>query len=157
MSEVVNDLVDKFQEQGEKVINFVNSIPDGVLDKQLYDDGAQWTIRQTLVHLVESEESIPKLLNNILAGGEGVPSDFDLDRYNLSKVKRIGELGKDEIISRLTDLRKETIAFIKGLLEEQLEISGRHPFLGESTIQEMLRIMLVNSNGHLRDIRKAIN
>ena len=54
MSEVVNDLVDKFQEQGEKVINFVNSIPDGVLDKQLYDDGAQWTIRQTLVHFVES-------------------------------------------------------------------------------------------------------
>lgn len=155
MTEITNEIVAKFEEQGEKAIEFIKSIPDEMLDTQLYEDGAQWSIRQTLVHLVESEGSIPRLLQNILAGGEGVPEDFDLDRYNSSQVKRLGELGKDEIIAKLTELRAETIEMVKGFNVDDLHVRGRHPFSGDSNIHDMLRIMLVNSNSHLRDIRKA--
>lgn len=156
MIDTVNILTEKFEKEGLKTIEFIKSIPEDVLDTQLYDDGDRWTIRKTCIHLVESEGSIPKLIKNILDGGEGVPIDFDLDRYNASMVKKLGELSQEEIVSKMTNLRTETVKMVSELNEEDLEKSGRHPYIGESNIRDMLRIMLVNASSHLRDIRKAI-
>ncbi|MEK6256808.1 MAG: DinB family protein, partial [Chloroflexota bacterium] len=150
MPESVNEIAAKFKKEGLKTIEFIKSIPEDVLDTQLYDDGDQWTIRKTCIHLVEAEGSIPKLIKNILDGREGVPIDFDLDRYNASMVKKLGELSQEEIVSRMTELRAETVKMISELNEDDLGKTGRHPFMGESNIRDMLRIMLINASSHIR-------
>ena len=148
---------EKFVADGKKTVDFLQKIPEERWDRQIYEDGAEWTVRQIGMHLVEAEKSLPGLISNVLAGGEGVPKDFDLDRYNESKVRKMGNLTRDEIISQFSELRSETVKMVGNLKEKDLEVTGRHPFAGETTIREMLRLMMINVNVHIRDIRRVLD
>lgn len=156
-AETPESYADKFVVEGQKTIEFLQNIPEDRWDMQIYEDGAKWTVKQIGVHLVEAEKSLTRMMSNILAGGEGVPEDFDLDRYNESRVRKMGNLTRDEIISQFSELRSETVKMVGKLNEKDLEITGRHPFAGETTIREMLRLMIINVNGHMRDIRRVLN
>lgn len=45
---------------------------------------------------------------------------------------------------------------VANLGKDELEIWGRHPFLGDSQIKDMVRLMFLHIRIHERDIRKAL-
>ena len=149
-------LVKQFSEVGKKAIGFMQGLHPDQLDVQVYEDGAKWTVREVCIHIVEVEGSVMRLIENVLAGGEGVPKDFDLDRYNESHVKKMGRLSQEEIVDKFSSLRAETVRRIEELGQEDFDIVGRHAYLGESSVKEMIRMMNVNINLHIRDIKRVL-
>ena len=156
MRETPESLARRLEQEGEKTISYLQQFPSAHLDVQVYEDGAAWTVRQVFMHLVEAEGSIPRLIADVLEGGEGVPEDFDLDRYNESRVRKMGSLSKEEIIKRFSDLRNDNVKMVSGIDEKDLQVTGRHPFWEETTVEEMLRAMYMNVKVHVRDIKRVL-
>jgi hypothetical protein len=111
------------------------------------------------MHIVEAEASVPRLILNILGGAEGSPEDFDLDRYNESRVKKADavESTDEALLGMFMDRRAATIKMVKGMTEEDLNREGRHPFLGWSRVEDMVKLMYMHVQLHQRDIRKKLN
>ena len=149
-------LVKQFSEVGVKMTGFMQQLRADQMDVKVYEDGAEWTVREVCLHIVEAEGSVLRLIDSVLAGGEGTPKDFDLDRYNESHVKKMGRLSQKEIVEKFSSLRAETIINIEKLDEDDFVKVGRHPFLGDGTVKEMFRMINVNINLHIRDIRRVL-
>ena len=92
----------------------------------------------------------------IVAGGAGVPDDFDLDRYNESKVRKVGERSFEELLDAFAAFRGETIDLVATLSLADLDKVGRHPFLGLAPVEDILKLMYRHAQIHQRDIRRYI-
>lgn len=156
MKETSQYLAKRLRQEGVKTVAFMQEIPEDHLDVQVYEGGDAWTVRQVCIHVLEAEGSIPRLITRILAGSEGAPKDFDLDRYNESQVRKMGSLQQEEIIKRFSELRRENVNMVNDLNEEDLQVIGRHPFWGKTSVGEMLRAMYMNAKMHMRDIRRVL-
>lgn len=155
MTESNNALAGKLMAEGDKMRAFFESLPEEAWHKKVYADGAQWDARETLSHLIQSEASLRALFKQVVAGGEGAPVDFDIDRFNQEHTGRLAKLSRDELLQRYADERKATVEFASGLAGAQLEMRGRHPAMGDSSIEDMLKMIYLHNSMHMRDIRKA--
>ncbi len=156
MEDLIESHTRKITKETKKTLKFFKELPDDVWGMQLYTDGALWTVHQVLAHIVETEGSLKALFSNIANGGKGVGADFDIDRYNHSHVDKMSEKSKEELFSMFGERRSKMLEFVSGLSAESLENVGNHPFLGHTTLDQMLRLYLVHINIHIRDIRKAL-
>ena len=150
-------LVERLLQEGEKTRQFFDAMPAVDWDVQVYSEGSQWRIRQVLAHFVITEASIQKLIKNIQGGGEGTPLDFDIDRFNESRVSRLEGALPSELISQFYELRQQTAQFVAGLNPDDLQRTGRHPFLGVTSLEEIIKLMYRHNQIHQRDIRKHTN
>lgn len=150
-------LVERLLDEGEKTCHFFEAIPAVDWDIQVYSDGGQWRIRQILAHFVATEASLQKLVKNILDGGEGAPQDFDLNRFNESRVSRLEGTPPSELLASFYELRQQTVQLVAQIPPEDLLRTGRHPFLGVASLEEIIKLMYRHNQIHQRDIRKHIN
>jgi len=149
-------LAQRLEKEGHKTIDFFRQLTPEQWSLQVYSDGAAWTVHDLFVHFFESENSVPRLVRGILEGGPGVSDDFDLDRYNESHVSKLVGLTPSELLERFAQQRAETVAFVSGLNQTDLEKTGRHPFLGIAPVGEMLKLMYLHLQLHLRDIKRVL-
>lgn len=157
MAETPQRLVDRLLQEGEKTRQFFEAIPAADWDLQVYSEGGQWRIRQVLAHFVTTEASIQKLIKNIQDGGEGAPLDFDIDRFNESRVSRLEGTLPSELISQFCELRQQTAQLVACLNPDDLQRTGRHPFLGVTSLEDIIKLMYRHNQIHQRDIRKRSN
>jgi uncharacterized damage-inducible protein DinB len=147
---------DKMMREGQKASDFFASIPADVWELQLYADGSKWSVHQVLAHVVETEGSLIRLFRHIVKGGSGVDENFDIDRYNASSLDDFMGLTPQDLVKTFMARRSVSVEFVNGLVDEDLERRGRHPFLGDASLNEMLRLFITHVNLHIRDIRKVI-
>lgn len=157
MADTPQHLVDRLLAEGEKTHRFFKAIPESGWDLQVYSEGGQWSICQILAHFVVTEASIQKLIKNILDGGEGASPDFDINRYNESHVNRLEGTLPPELLQQFMELRHQTAQMVTQINPDDLKRSGRHPFLGIASIEEIIKLMYRHNQIHQRDIRKRIN
>lgn len=150
-------LAERLQTEGETTIAFFKEIPDGQWDTPTYTDGEHWNIHQILTHITQAEDSVLRLISKIVEGGNGSPDDFDLNRYNQRKVKDLQESPQDHLITLFAERRARTVEFVANLRESDLQMTGRHPFLGIAPVEEMLKLMYRHTKLHQRDIRKILD
>jgi hypothetical protein len=62
-----------------------------------------------------------------------------------------------ELIEQYKEVRANAIQWVSGLKETDLEMSGRHPFLGQTVIREMIKMLYLHNQLHYRDMKKALN
>jgi hypothetical protein len=123
----------------------------------VYAEGALWTVKDILAHQVSTERSIRMLLSNILAGGQGVSQDFSIDRFNVSEVAKLSAMPWEELIETFRVARADTAALALSLAEGQLELRGRHPFLGVTSVGDILQLLYRHNMMHVRDVRRAFD
>lgn len=150
-----NTLAMKLMNEGEKTATFFRALPDDAWNKKVYADGAEWDAHETLAHLIQAEASLRVLFKQVVAGGEGAPVGFDVDRFNRERTGRLATLSREELLQQFMHERRKTADFAGGLSAEQLALRGRHPALGDSSIEEMLKLIYVHNAMHVRDIKKA--
>lgn len=155
MSEV-NELAEKLISEGDRFVSIFTGLTDDQWQKEIYTEGATWTIRSVLAHFVTSERGLLKLFENIRQGGAGASEDFSIDRYNAAMQARTQELTPQELLEQYKSTRAETVAWTLGLSEHDLEKQGRHPFMGMSTIRDMLKILYIHNLNHYRDMKKVL-
>ena len=155
MSETT-ELAGKLKSEGEKFVQFFSGLTEDQWQIEIYAEGAMWTIRSVLSHFVTSERGLVKLFEQIRQGGAGSPDDFSIDRYNASQQEKTKDIPPAELLEQYKQTRANSVAWVSGLKDEELEIRGRHPFLGETVIREMVKMLYLHNQLHYRDMKKAL-
>lgn len=155
MSESI-ELAEKLKSEGERMAVFFSELTDDQWVSEVYTEGATWTIRNVLSHFVTSERGLVKLFERIRATGEGAAEDFSIDRYNAAQQQKTEGLSPAELLEQYKQVRAESVRWVNSLKDEELEIKGRHPFLGETIIREMVKMLYLHNQLHYRDVKRAI-
>jgi len=149
-------LSQKLHIEGEKTLAFFRALQPEDWQRCIYSDGADWTVRDILAHITAAENSIRRLIRALLEEGRQLPEDFDLDAYNQRKVEQMAAVSPQELLARFAGQRARTVRLAAGLSAEDLLRTGRHPFLGEARVADMLKLMYRHVQIHQRDIRRAL-
>jgi uncharacterized damage-inducible protein DinB len=154
MSKSPEFLAKRLRTDGEKMTTFFAGLDDVDWQKTVYTEGSEWTIRNVLVHFVTAEQGFLKLFAGILDGGEGASKDFDVDRYNARQQEKAQELSPQELLKQYQEVRAKMAAWVEALSPEDLTKEGRHPFLGETTLEDMIMLVYRHNQIHYRDMRR---
>lgn len=155
MSEIA-ELAEKLKAEGERMAQFFSELSDDQWSNEVYTEGATWSIRNVLSHFVTSERGLIRLFERIRTSGEGASDDFSIDRYNAAQQEKTKDLSPAELLEQYKQVRAEAVAWVGGLKDEELEIKGRHPFLGETVIREMIKMLYLHNQLHYRDVKRAL-
>lgn len=155
MSEIA-ELAEKLKAEGERMAQFFFELSDDQWSNEVYTEGATWSIRNVLSHFVTSERGLIRLFERIRTSGEGASDDFSIDRYNAAQQEKTKDLSPAELLEQYKQVRAEAVAWVGGLKDEELEIKGRHPFLGETVIREMIKMLYLHNQLHYRDVKRAL-
>ena len=121
-------------------------------EKTVYMEHAYWTVKDLFGHLMDSERSMTRLIETIKEGGEGVPPDFDLNRWNARTIKKTLDLTPDEIRSEMITNRGRLLEMLSDMPDEDWSKKGRHGSLQIMSVEEILNLIADHENEHLRDI-----
>jgi uncharacterized damage-inducible protein DinB len=155
MSEII-ELAEKLKSEGEKFIEIFSKLTDDQWKAEVYTESELWTIRNVLSHFVTSERGLVRLFESIRQGGAGATDDFSIDRYNAAQQEKTKDLTPAELLEQYKAIRANSITWVSGLKDEDLEIKGRHPFLEVTTIREMVKMLYLHNQIHYRDLKKAL-
>jgi hypothetical protein len=135
---------------------FFSGLTEEQWTSQVYTEGETWTLRNVLAHFVTSERGLVKLFERIRTTGEGSSEDFSIDRYNAAQQQRTKDLMPAALLEQYKEVRANSVAWVSGLKDEELEIKGRHPFLGETVIREMIKMLYIHNQTHYRDVKRTM-
>lgn len=155
MSETA-ELAEKLKIEGERMLQFFSELSESDWAKEVYTEGTTWSIRNVLSHYVTSERGLIKLFESIRQGGTGAADDFSIDRYNAAQQEKTKEYTPAELLAQYKEVRANSVAWVAGLKDEELEIKGRHPFLNETVIREMIKMLYIHNQLHYRDVKKSL-
>ena len=155
MSEL-NELADKLRSEGDKFAALFAGLTDDQWQSEVYTEGETWTIRNVLSHFVTSERGLVKLFEQIRLGGAVSSDDFSIDRYNAAQQQRTKDLSPQELLEQYKEVRDTSIAWTLSLSELDLEKQGRHPYLGMTSIREMIKMLYIHNQVHYRDMKKVL-
>lgn len=153
MPETPAFLAERLRAEGEKTLRFFQSLAPEQWETVVYTEGEPWTVRAVLAHFVTAEKGFLKLLPGIAAGGPGASEDFDIDRYNASQQEKSKHLTPPELLEQFREVRAAMVAWVDSLTSADLEKTGRHPFLGHTTLSEMIKMIYRHNQLHQRDLR----
>jgi hypothetical protein len=149
-------LARRLNKEGEKVVAYFSTLTDEQWQTEVYTEGETWTIRNVLAHFVTSERGLLILFERIRQGGPGAADDFSIDRYNASQQQKTKSLTAQELLEQYAQVRADAVEWVSGLSEEELVIEGRHPFLGQVPLTEMIKMLYLHNQIHFRDFRKLV-
>jgi hypothetical protein len=156
MAHAVQKLCQRLTEEGERSHVFFCNLKEPQLVTEIYSEGTHWNALQVLTHFVATEIAFRILIQDILKGGKGAPENFDIDAYNEEKVVQFTSFRREQLLERYLDERNENVLLVSQLSEEDLNKQGRHPFLGITTIEEIVKLLYRHNQIHVRDIRRVL-
>jgi uncharacterized damage-inducible protein DinB len=149
-------LAERLKKEGEKVIVYFAALTDEQWNTEVYTEGDTWTIRNVLAHFVTSERGLLKLFEQIRQGGLGATEDFSIDHYNARQHHKTREMTSQELLEQFVAVRASAVEWVAGLTMDELSIEGRHPFLGQVPLVEMIKMLYLHNQIHFRDFRKLV-
>lgn len=156
MSGRVQKLLVRLRRGMEKTAGLFGSLSPSQWEVILHEQPYPWTVRDLLAHFLSAEEGLLQLGQDIAAGGPGAPEGFDYDAFNAAEQKRLAEVSHEQLLSGLTAARQRTIEWVAGLQDEDLDIVGGHPALGEVTLETLLNAIYGHQLMHVRELRQVL-
>jgi uncharacterized damage-inducible protein DinB len=156
MTDTPSFLAERLRVEGGKTIAYFNALDEEKWNKSVYTENSIWTVRNILVHFVTAEQGFIQLFKDVIAGGKGAREDFNIDRFNASQQVKMQDASPRDLVVLFSNVRTEMIALVSSLTQDELSLQGRHPFLGPTTLCEMIRMVYRHNQIHHRDLRKTI-
>jgi uncharacterized protein (TIGR03083 family) len=154
---VRNELLFKrLTEEGEKTLAFFRGLNDAQLAQPVYASGPGWDARGVLAHLLWTERAFNFYNRDVLNGGPGAPEDFDIDGFNAKQTPLHTHLPVPELLSQFEAERAETLRIVAQSTDADFDRPAFHPFLGHTTLEEILKLLYRHTMLHTRDVRKAL-
>jgi uncharacterized damage-inducible protein DinB len=155
VSERKNKVVEKLESTRAAFLEMAEGIEAAAWSRPVFSESTEWQVSDLFRHVVSAEHSMTRLIENIRDGGEGASADFDLTRWNASRVQKAREKSIGDLTADLTKNRSYLLGVIDTLTNEDLDKSGRHGSLRIMTIEEILNLIADHEQHHLEDIQKA--
>jgi hypothetical protein len=108
-------------------------------------------MRDLLAHFLSAEEGLLMIAQDIATGGPGAPEDFEYDAFNAQEQARLADVPFERLLVELTAARRRTIAWVAGLSAADLDRVGRHPALGQVTLETLINAIYGHQLMHMRD------
>lgn len=156
MSERRERLLHRLEKGLNKTLSIFGSLSPAQWEVVLYESPYPWTVRDLLAHFVSSEIGLLQIAQDIAAGGEGAPEGFDYDAFNAAEQERLADVPVDRLLSDLKAARERTLQWVRSLSEEDLDRMGRHPALGQITLETFIEAMYGHQLLHMRDLMNAM-
>lgn len=150
-------VVNKLNESRRHFLSVTTSLSPEQWQLPIYDEGSEWLIADILRHVADSERGMTALMVQIQAGGEGVPADFDLDRWNKRAVGKLEDKTPDELMSSMSESRAKLLAFIDTIEPDDWDKRGRHASLRIMSIEEVCHLIADHEAAHANEIAQAIS
>jgi hypothetical protein len=156
MSDTPTFLAERIRSEGDKAIAFFSNLNPEQWQTAVYTEGETWTVRSVLAHYVTSEKAFLTIFCDIRDGGHGVSDNFEIDRYNASQQKKTKDLSPQDLLQQFISTRATMVDLVGSLSEQELAKQGRHPYLGQTALSEMIKMVYRHNQLHYRDIRKIL-
>lgn len=152
----LEQLMARLQEARNNLNLVLDRVPAGLWEQQIYSDGAQWTLRELLIHLMISDHGQNNVLMGIAEGKNIIPDDYDLNRYNSGSVSKRKEVSLEFARNALTESRQRLIDWLSEIDDSVLDKEGRHASMQILSIAQILDVMAQHEEGHTRDIEAML-
>ena len=140
----------------EAFLATMGNLSDEQWAMKAFSEGSEWRIADILRHVADSERGMTALMVQIKGGGEGVPPDFDLARWNQRVVGKLGDKSPQELLAGMNESRQALFEFIDSLDESDWDKQGRHASLKIMTIEEVCHLIADHEALHLAGVREAL-
>jgi len=152
----VEALIARLEKGHRKTLEIFAALDDNAWQTIIYTEPIPWTLRNLLAHFVSSEEKLLLLAQNVAGDGDGAPIDFDFDAFNAKEQERLKDHTHQELLAVLCNARQATLDWVRTLDDSQLDLMGRHPALGEVTLETMLTAIYGHQLVHMRDVQNKV-
>ena len=149
----IDALVARLEKGRQKTFEILNALTVEQWQKPIYHEPT-WRAHQLLAHFVSTETQLLTLAQDVAEGGVGAPLEFDINRYNADEQSRLNGQSPQILLDRLDEARRQTIEWVKTLSVDQLDQIGRHPALGEVSVETMIAAMYGHQLIHMRDLSR---
>jgi hypothetical protein len=157
MSERIDKLLARLRKGGEKTLGIFGSFSPAQWSTVLYEEPHPWTVQALLAHFVSAEEALLRVAQDIAAGGPGAPEGFDYDAFNAAEQERLAALLPEQLLADMKIARQRTIEWLTGLQEADLDRVGRHPALGEITLEDLINSIYGHQLMHMRELMPILD
>jgi len=151
-----DDIIAELKNNEEEIITFFKGLNSDQLSMTAYPEDPHWTVQQVLAHFITIEGSMQRLFKDILAGGPGSPEDFDVDRFNRTQPRKLDGLSLVDLFDKFRSVRRDTIAIVAGMADQDLDREGRHAFHGHGKLERFVAWVDEHARRHVADIKKVI-
>ena len=112
----------------------------------------EWSLKEVAAHVRDAEELA---LQQLLAINEPITKTlpfWDIDVFPLERDYRAEDLSR--LLTEFRRLRGETTSLLWGLMDADWRRSGRHPYRGDMTVEEIARELAQHDLEHLWQVRR---
>jgi len=151
----VEALIAKLEKGAQKTHDILSRLTVEQWQAAVYTEPCPWTVRDMLAHFLSAEEGLLHMTQDIASGRAGAPEGFDLDAFNAQEQERLAGRSPQDLLDALSVARQATIDWVRTLTEEELDRVGRHPALGEASLETMITAIYGHQLLHMRDLQRA--
>lgn len=145
----------KLERVREALLEVVDGIDGEAWERKVFSEEEEWRVSDLFRHIVGAEPSMTRLIENIRDGGKGASPEFDLARWNASRVKKTRHKSIEELTADLAQNRAYLLEVVETLEEDDWDKEGLHGSMEMMTIEEILHRIADHEEEHLQDIRQA--
>ena len=131
----------------------IKGVSDARLSKR--PDDKNWSAREVVCHVRDTEESFITRFQAILAMDEPRFPPVEPDRWAVDRQYTRNDVA--EAIAAFRTRREETLRFLRGLKPEQWERSGIHATRGRMTLKDFVELMAWHDDNHLDQLKRALD
>ena len=155
-SERIETIIGRLNQTRERLNAALDRVPQALWEQVIYHDGAQWTLRQLLIHLSVVDQGQANVIKGVAEGKNLIPEDYDINRYNSSSVGKRQAVTVEEARASLAQSRADLIAWLNQIDDSVLDKEGRHAILQIMSVDKMLDVLAGHEEGHTRDIEEMV-
>jgi hypothetical protein len=156
MSKRVDDLVARLTKGAGKTTQILGGLRDDQWQMALYTEPLAWTVRDLAAHFLSAEVALLRVMQDVASGGPGAPEDFNYDGFNSDEQTRLSGLPPRRLLADLAEARAATIAWVSNLNDSDLDRCGRHPALGDITLESFINAIYGHQLMHMRDLQRLL-
>jgi len=153
----VESLIAKLEKGRSKTLQSLSSLVPDQWARIVYLEPSAWEVRDLVAHFVSAEERLLELAQDVASGGQGAPAGFDYHAFNAEEHQRLQNKSPEELLRALDEARRATLEWVRTLEDARLDLVGRHPALGEITLETMLTAIYGHQLLHMRDLQSRLN
>jgi hypothetical protein len=157
MSEArLQGLLAKLERGQRKTGEMLRKLSPAQWDRVIYDEPSPWTPRNLVAHFLSSERELLRLAQDVAAGGPGAPDGFDYNGFNAEQQTHYQYVLPEQLLEQLEAARGQTLSWLRTLDEGKLDRVGRHPALGEVSLETMILAIYGHQLMHMRDLQSKL-
>jgi hypothetical protein len=149
-------LIARLERGQRKTSEAFRSLSPAQWQQSIYDDPTTWTPHNLLAHFLSSERELLRLCQDVAAGGQGAPDGFDFDAFNAQQQPLYKDVPPAQLMEQLEAARTQTLEWLRTLDDSQLGLMGRHPALGEVSLETMIVAIYGHQLMHMRDLQSKL-